>query len=666
MAFPEKEGGRRVRRFMALAASLLFCAVLQAALPTAFPIPAHAEEKAPGGAQKSSASKLHMVFLVGKSGRVTAMEEYKIADNQLQWSALKGRFYASHSPFVMNPTVEIMSTVIDGKESHEHRGKAEAQLVARGPGPHTYKIFFTVRDGILFWDKHDHFAWSVQHPAPISVSAALRLPDGTPLQKMTSRMGYETVGHRPIHQEVGKSGRALFVGKEPMLPGEHFLFRVDWDSGFVTPDASRDTQRTLSLALWCAIVVIAFVCFAFWYKFGRDPVRGTVIPLFSPPSLPDGSALSPGAVNYIMRAANLTTAGFTAIIMSLAAQKAVRLSGSSSRKDPYRLEQNVRPATLSPDEEAAVAQLFSGGAGTLPLDRNDHRPGAARCAAYDALALQFRSLWNLRLPVVVQMHAAAYGLGMLVMGVCWIRFTGDFALACTVLFVAACFAALWLCSVRQMHRAWMVWGERGLDIIAAASVFCLLTPVILFYDVLLAGMEFEDYPGYAFMHSWQGTRLLVHFAAFLFLWWRMKNILAILRASLKTLQYLAGYFLVTGMLWVFGQNLYPSSLAALVLLLLIPTLFIPIMKQPTRECTDLMQKIRGFAMYIGTAETARLNVLNPPDRTPEEFTRVWPYAVALGLEKAWAAKFADALGPLNFKGGRAIMLHQYQARLSGN
>lgn len=43
------------------------------------------------------------------------------------------------------------------------------------------------------------------------------------------------------------------------------------------------------------------------------------------------------------------------------------------------------------------------------------------------------------------------------------------------------------------------------------------------------------------------------------------------------------------------------------------------------------------------AEKHRLNLLNPPERTPEHFEAMLPYAMALDVENDWNAQFADVL-----------------------
>ncbi len=57
----------------------------------------------------------------------------------------------------------------------------------------------------------------------------------------------------------------------------------------------------------------------------------------------------------------------------------------------------------------------------------------------------------------------------------------------------------------------------------------------------------------------------------------------------------------------------------------------------------LLDGIEGFRMYLATAEEARLDALNPPEKTPELFERFLPYALALDCDNAWSEKFADVL-----------------------
>jgi uncharacterized membrane protein YgcG len=67
------------------------------------------------------------------------------------------------------------------------------------------------------------------------------------------------------------------------------------------------------------------------------------------------------------------------------------------------------------------------------------------------------------------------------------------------------------------------------------------------------------------------------------------------------------------------------------------------LKRPSPEGRAFMDQIEGFRMYLGTAERDTLLAARAPARTPELFEKYLPYAIAFGVESAWAASFARVL-----------------------
>ncbi len=76
---------------------------------------------------------------------------------------------------------------------------------------------------------------------------------------------------------------------------------------------------------------------------------------------------------------------------------------------------------------------------------------------------------------------------------------------------------------------------------------------------------------------------------------------------------------------------------------LINLLFSYLMPAPTVAGRRVLDTIEGFRLYMTTAEEKRLDMLTPPEKTPELFERYLPYAMALDCENAWNAKFASVL-----------------------
>jgi hypothetical protein len=72
-------------------------------------------------------------------------------------------------------------------------------------------------------------------------------------------------------------------------------------------------------------------------------------------------------------------------------------------------------------------------------------------------------------------------------------------------------------------------------------------------------------------------------------------------------------------------------------------LFYHLLKAPTLSGRKIMDQIEGFKLYLSVAEQDRLNLLNPPEKTPALFEKYLPYALALNVENAWSEQFAEVL-----------------------
>ncbi len=71
--------------------------------------------------------------------------------------------------------------------------------------------------------------------------------------------------------------------------------------------------------------------------------------------------------------------------------------------------------------------------------------------------------------------------------------------------------------------------------------------------------------------------------------------------------------------------------------------FAGLLRAYTPAGRQLMDEIEGFKLYLSTAEQDRMNLLNPPERTPELFEKYLPYALVLEVENQWAEQFNDVL-----------------------
>ena len=71
--------------------------------------------------------------------------------------------------------------------------------------------------------------------------------------------------------------------------------------------------------------------------------------------------------------------------------------------------------------------------------------------------------------------------------------------------------------------------------------------------------------------------------------------------------------------------------------------FFYLIKAPTLSGRKSMDEIAGLKLFMTVAEKDRLNMLNPPEKTPQLFEKLLPYAIALNVENEWGDQFNDII-----------------------
>lgn len=102
-----------------------------------------------------------------------------------------------------------------------------------------------------------------------------------------------------------------------------------------------------------------------------------------------------------------------------------------------------------------------------------------------------------------------------------------------------------------------------------------------------------------------------------------------------------------------NQGSVPQPIAPIVLtvaLIIVGVIFSITLKSYTHEGRKLMDAVEGFKLYLSVAEKDRMNLLNPPDRTPELFEKYLPFALALGVEQRWSEQFASVFAHMEAEG----------------
>jgi uncharacterized membrane protein YgcG len=319
-----------------------------------------------------------------------------------------------------------------------------------------------------------------------------------------------------------------------------------------------------------------------WNRVGRDPARGTIIPIFTPPP-----GLGPAGARYIAKYGS-DDRGFAAAIVGLAVKGYLRIADADGVFSLSKLSTGgkaIQPLTGA--ERALLDRLPTG---TTVLKQSNHTTvRAIKSALEGALAKEFDGSVFLR-----NLHWFVMGLGVSVAGLV--------------------LSALLLPSEE---------GVTGLFAVGWASI-------------------------------WWGVILGVGWAALKGFGRGIGKTISSIGTLLFLIPFVAGGVAGPAMM-LFGAGspgLY-MLVGTAVLLGIMNLAFYYLLRAPTEPGRKLLDQIEGFRMYLATAEEDRLNVLHPPEKTPELFERYLPYALALDCENEWNAKFASVLAAAALAGAAA-------------
>ncbi len=208
---------------------------------------------------------------------------------------------------------ELLSVQRDG-ESEPYRenqtregvriyiGDADTFLPHR---PHTFRIEYRTTRQIRFFDDHDELYWNVtgqEWAFPIEQARAqITLPDGvtaTDRIAFTGRTGGRGKDWTVTEENGGNV--VIFTTTRALRKGEGFSVAVAMPKGAIPPPSAEDRanyflldHRKEFIAGVGILIVLTYFLWA-WRRVGRDPPRGTIIPLFH---APDG--VSPALADYI-------------------------------------------------------------------------------------------------------------------------------------------------------------------------------------------------------------------------------------------------------------------------------------------------------------------------------------------------------------------------------
>ena len=452
---------------------------------------------------------------------------------------------------------------------------------------HVYEIFYRTEGQLRNFDEYDELYWNVtgnRWELPIQwASVKITLPPAATLRQHSAYTGPS--GPQIDNVMIITAADGLYRAETiaPIGPRESFGVKISWSKNGASagpPPGSIDLEYG-RFAAYTATLAGVIALFLCWLFVGRDPRKGVIYPEFEPPR-----GIGPAAARYL-HYQMFDDRCLTAAIVSMAVKGALRIvekpSTTGHQGGSYWLEpfgSSCKP--LTPGERAAYFALFPTAQSLeLVADRtNGRRMDNARAA--------------LRAKLVQELYGASlrrntfYTLAGISVGILTAFFmmlpataTGE--------------------SLSELLVLWLVAFVTGLLVVFGAAV--------------LAGAfsteRFVSRYGMLIVRGLVVLNLTVHMVV----WNTISS----------------------------ADVMDPGVLGAGVTFGVLAGLFFILMEAPTKAGRRLLDRIEGFALYLTVAETVRLNLLNPPERTPELFERFLPYAIALDVTHEWGEMFTGVL-----------------------
>lgn len=224
-------------------------------------------------------------------------------------------------------------------------------------GVHTYAITYQTRRQLGFFQDYDELYWNVTGNGwafPIRhVSALVKYPDGVPSERIrvTAYTGVYGSKEQAYTATFDPEKRILFSTTRPLRVSEGLTIVVAWPKGFVVePDTMTRIDEFLMDNVAYIVIVLGFLVVLIYYliiwdRYGRDPARGTVVPVYFPPS-----NLSPAAVRYL-RKMDFDNKVLTSAVIDLAVRGGINIFHDGER---YAIRKKPMDVQGMPPEEAAI------------------------------------------------------------------------------------------------------------------------------------------------------------------------------------------------------------------------------------------------------------------------------------------------------------------------
>jgi uncharacterized membrane protein YgcG len=451
------------------------------------------------------------------------------------------------------------------------------------PGVYTYTIIYQTDRQLGYFKDFDELYWNVTGngwPFPIDYAeAVVPLPPGATITRYAAYTGPMGAQGQDFRVSYDQAGDIVFSTTRGLKPREGLTIAVAWPKGFVAEPSDAEKAGNFFRDNLSILLGLLGLGVVFIYY---------VVVWNRVGRDPEKGVIIPlfeppqgfsPAATRFLMRFGFDNKAFTAAVVDMAVKGHVTIEENNGDYTLRKRHQDQGP--LSSGERKLSNTLFAGVGDSVELKNENHSViGKARDALKSTLDLELTKVYFFKNSQYLIPGVVLTLLGLASMVLTAFEpFQAGFSMLWLAIWTVACYFLV--------TGTWKKWQS-------------------------VRGLEFRQWG----------------------------KILGALGASLFTLVFLAGE--------VFGMYFLTISLSLgvtliLVILILVNCLFVHLLKAPTLKGRRVMDQIEGFKIYLSVAEKDRLEMLHPPEKTPELFEKYLPYALVLDVENEWSEQFAEVL-----------------------
>lgn len=444
-------------------------------------------------------------------------------------------------------------------------------------GIYDYQITYTVPFQIGYFDQYDELYWNVTGNGwnlPIDkVTCEITLPSGHKFENLHCYTGLSGSKSSDCVSSLKTDQTIASFATVELKNYEGLTVAASFPKGIIDPPTflqeASSFYKQIKVNLWSVIYGIGMSLFFFfsWKKYGKDPVKKTLMPEFMPPF-----DWSPAIIGYVYDR-KITRKTYMASVINASVKGAIRIlstveNGTFKNKHTYEIEVLNRQSQKLSTEESDIVSGFTKKDKIKVSDSN------------------------------YKIFEKAY--------------------------------SKWLKTVTKEVKLEEFYQNNTSKKWLGFAVF------------LIAGLTYEllsnnkGYINYAFY-----TGLIIAVSALTY-WFTKKD----LGVGMLVLRGILAFFILPAALFIFFASItFLNSVQMIVIgvIFLMYIIYARTLGKFTQKGADALHRLEGFKLYMQTAEKDRMNMLNPPELTPQLFEKLFPYAIALGVEIEWGKQFAEIL-----------------------